>query len=77
MADAKKKQVKMRKNGKREKRRAQTIEGTSENRYPAAYRVRTKSKTGKILGGCLQAATLKSFCFVLLVHALKIHPIEF
>ena len=31
MADAKKKQVKMRKNGKRAKRRAQTIEGTSEN----------------------------------------------
>ncbi|MBR6241626.1 MAG: hypothetical protein IKQ82_09255, partial [Lentisphaeria bacterium] len=35
------------------------------------------SPTGKIFGGYLQVATLKSSCIVLLVHALKIHPIEF
>ncbi|MBR6241187.1 MAG: hypothetical protein IKQ82_06985 [Lentisphaeria bacterium] len=33
--------------------------------------------TGKIFGGYLQVATLKSFCIVLFAHTLKIHPIEF
>ena len=32
---------------------------------------------GKIFGGYLQVATLKSSCIGLLVHPLKIHPIEF
>ena len=31
---------------------------------------------GKIFGGYLQVATLKSSCIVLFVHLLKIHPFE-
>ncbi len=36
-----------------------------------------QSPTGKIFGGCLQAATLESSCIGLLAHTLKIHPVEF
>ena len=32
---------------------------------------------GKIFGGYLQVATLKSSCIVLFAHTLKIHPIDF
>ena len=35
------------------------------------------SPTGKIFGGYLQVATLKSSCIGLLAHTLKIHPPEF
>ena len=31
---------------------------------------------GKIFGGYLQVATLKSSCIVLFAHVLKIHPLE-
>ena len=33
--------------------------------------------TGKVFGGCLPVATLKSSCIGLLAHTLKIHPVEF
>ncbi|MBR6241443.1 MAG: hypothetical protein IKQ82_08315 [Lentisphaeria bacterium] len=36
-----------------------------------------QSPTGKIFGGYLQVATLKSSCIGLFAHSLKIHPIEF
>ena len=36
-----------------------------------------QSPTGKIFGGCLRVATLKSSCIGLFAHSLKIHPIEF
>ena len=36
-----------------------------------------QSPTGKIFCGYVQVATLKSSCIGLLVHTLKIHPIEF
>ena len=36
-----------------------------------------QSPTGKIFGGYLQVATLKSSCIGLFAHTLKIHPIEF
>ena len=36
-----------------------------------------QSPTGKIFGGYLQVATLKSSCIVLFAHTLKIHPVDF
>ena len=36
-----------------------------------------QSPTGKIFGGYLQVATLKSSCIGVFAHPLKIHPIEF
>ena len=36
-----------------------------------------QSPTGKIFGGYLQVATLKSSCIGLFAHSLKIRPIEF
>ncbi|MDD6337974.1 MAG: hypothetical protein PUC15_06285 [Lentisphaeria bacterium] len=53
-----------------------------ENRAPLKIGFRRlfasgQSPTGKIFGGYLQAATLKSSCIGLFAHSLKIHPIEF
>ena len=36
-----------------------------------------QSPIGKIFGGYVQVATLKSSCIGLFAHPLKIHPIEF
>jgi len=53
-----------------------------ENRAPLKISFRRlfasgQSPTGKIFGGYLPAATLKSSCIGLFAHSLKIHPIEF
>ena len=50
------------------------MKGTSNNWFSAAFHVWA---TGKIFGGYLRVATLKSSCIVLLAHTLKIHPIDF
>ena len=52
--------------------------GTSNNSGLRRLFASGQSPTGKIIGGYLQAATLKSSCIVLFfAHSLKIHPIEF
>ena len=52
------------------------IAGTSKNYFRRLF-ASGQSPTGKIFGGYVQVATLKSSCIGLLVHTLKIHPIEF
>ena len=50
--------------------------GTSKNCFRRLF-ASGQIPIGKIIGGCLQVATLKSSCIVLFAHTLKIHPIDF